>query len=637
MVVLLAALVAVRAPEARGTVAKDRVRVTVAVMPAGTTVTELAGVPGMGVGLLSAGIGNVSAAQTYLDIGQGARVPDALYDDPLPNLELDPGAGGTPPHVAPLTWREIRDRAAAVPADVVPGLLGGAFRRAGVSARVSHRAGLAGVIVAGEQGAVLRGRGCGRASCSEVDVTSVDLAGLEGLASRLREGDLLIAIERPPPATNHELAVGIAGGGFDGTLTSDSTRMRGFVLSTDIAPTILSRLGIAVPSEMSGEPIHTEGGVDAAYVQRLEDRLAVIGPWRAPVIGLNVLIWFVLAALAGIAFRGRGLRVALPAVAVTLAYVPAVLLLCAALEPTELGERLIVGVGSPALALLTLRLVPGMGALAIAAAVSVTGYAVDVIAGSHLVTLSLIGPNPAAGVRFYGIGNELEATVSALVPIATGAALATWAPRASTRAAVAAFALTGLAAAAAFAPGRFGADVGAAIAIPIGTGVAIAASLQRRGLGLLWVVAAPLAVLGALVGVDLALGGDAHLTRSILRAGGLDQVAQVAQRRLVLSADSFERYVRTAYLWIAVALIVVGFIQRRRIRTWFGSREVAWAGLLGALAATLAGTLANDSGALLLMIGTALCAATVGVAWATQGGPEGAVAQPQSRPAGPVT
>lgn len=571
----------------------------------------------MGVGLLSAGIGNVSATQTYLDIGQGARIPDALYDSPLPSFELDQGARGAPPHVAPGTWREIRDRADSVPADVVPGLLGGTLRRAGVSGRVSP-AGVAGVIVAGEQGAVLPGHGCARGTCPEVDVTSGGLARLRGLASRLRDRDLLIAIERPPPSPNHELSVGIAGSGFDGTLTSDSTRMRGFVLSTDVAATILGRLGIPVPSEISGEPIRPEGGVDAAYVQRLEDRLAVVGPWRAPVLGVNVLIWFVLAALAGIAFRARGLRVALPAVAVTLAYVPAVLLLCAALEPSQLGERLIVGVGSPALALLTLWLAPGMGALAIAAALSVSGYAVDVIAGSHLVTLSLIGPNPAAGVRFYGIGNELEATVSALVPIATGAALATWAPRASGRAAVVAFAVTGLAAVVAFAPGRFGADVGAAIAIPIGTAVAIAACLGRRGLGLLWVIAAPLLVLGALVGVDLALGGDAHLTRSVLRAGGFDQVAQVAQRRLVLSADSFGHYVRTFYLWIAVALIVVGFVQRRRIRTWFGSRRVAWAGLLGAAAATLAGTLANDSGALLLMIGTALCAATVGVAWATQ-------------------
>ena len=52
-----------------------------------------------------------------------------------------------------------------------------------------------------------------------------------------------------------------------------------------------------------------------------------------------------------------------------------------------------------------------------------------------------------------------------------------------------------------------------------------------------------------------------------------------------------------------IALIVAGLTQWRRIEGWFGGRRTAWAGFVGALAATLAGTLANDSGALLLMIG----------------------------------
>ena len=62
----------------------------------------------------------------------------------------------------------------------------------------------------------------------------------------------MIAIERPPPGRDRQLAAGVAGAGFDGTLSSDSTRMRGYALSTDIAPTILERLGLPVPDEMSG-------------------------------------------------------------------------------------------------------------------------------------------------------------------------------------------------------------------------------------------------------------------------------------------------------------------------------------------------------------------------------------------------
>ena len=204
--------------------------------------------------------------------------------------------------------------------------------------------------------------------------------------------------------------------------------MRGYVLATDIGPTILDRLGLAIPSPMSGEPIRGEGAADPSFLAGLADRLASIGPRRGPVLGLSILAWVGLTVLAAIAFGRRGLRAALPVLAVAVAYLPAVLLLTAALEPSELAEGLIAGAGSPMLALVTLRLSPGFGALAIAGAVTTVGYGVDVVAGSHLTELSLAGPNPAGGVRFYGVGNELEAIVGALVPIAAGAALVAWAP-----------------------------------------------------------------------------------------------------------------------------------------------------------------------------------------------------------------
>jgi hypothetical protein len=70
-------------------------------------------------------------------------------------------------------------------------------------------------------------------------------------------------------------------------------------------------------------------------------------------------------------------------------------------------------------------------------------------------------------------------------------------------------------------------------------------------------------------------------------------------------------------LWATALAIVAGIWQRRRIEAWFGDRRTAWAGFLGAAAATLAGALANDSGALVLMIGTMLVAVTAGLAWAT--------------------
>jgi hypothetical protein len=256
--------------------------------------------------------------------------------------------------------------------------------------------------------------------------------------------------------------------------------------------------------------------------------------------------------------------------------------------------------------------------------VTVLAYAIDVVVGSPLTAVSLMGPNPALGVRFFGIGNELEATLAPLVLLGTGAAIAAWAPRPDVRreggpAAAIAFGVACLLAAAAFAPGRFGADVGAAIVLAVGGGVAAAAVLRSaRRRTVLLVVAAPVVALGLLGAADLVLGGDAHLSRSVLEAGGFDEVGEVAERRLRLSAASFSNRFGSPFLFAAVAVIVLGIAYRRRVFSWFEGRRPALAGFAGAIAAVVIGTVANDSGVLLLMIGTAYASLFAGFAWATR-------------------
>jgi hypothetical protein len=450
------------------------------------------------------------------------------------------------------------------------------------------------------------------------------------LVRSLHNDDLLIAIERPPPATNRALAIGIAGRGFDGDLTSDSTRTDGYVLSTDIGPTILRRLGVAVPSQMSGEPIRAEGAVDPAAVEALGDRMAVISERRGPVIGLALAIWLGLLGLAVLLARGRTARPGVKLVGLSIVYLPATLLLGAALEASQGAEQAIVILGAPLLALLTLAAFAGYRALAVASGVTVAAYAVDVIAGSSLTSLSLLGPNPGLGVRFYGIGNELEALLAVLVVAGTGAALSGFVPRRASSGcgalashsatkeprAAATFLVTGFAAAAVFAAGRFGADVGAAIVLPLGAAVAAAAIAARRRRTALLVLVVPLAALALLALADLLSGADAHLTRSVLDAGGLHDLGDVAQRRLQLSAHSFARPIVFAFMPLIAAAAALAIARRERLAAWLRAYPAMRAGLLGAVAATLAGTLANDSGALLLEIGTAYILVFTGYAWA---------------------
>jgi hypothetical protein len=293
---------------------------------------------------------------------------------------------------------------------------------------------------------------------------------------------------------------------------------------------------------------------------------------------------------------------------------PGLLLATAALDPSVWGETAIVAGGGLALAV-ALTCLPGLAPFAVAALASVVAIGVDVVAGSTLTSLSLLGPNPALGVRFYGIGNELEATVAVLALTGVGCGLA--AAAAGTGRARAAFAGAIGVATLVFAAGRWGADVGAAIVLPAGLAAAmIALGRPRTRLRLALLAGTPLLALAALALVDLVSGGDSHLSRSVLHAGGLDSMADVADRRLRLSARSFTRASNLLFLALLVPLVIAAARNRRRIAAWFEGRETALAGLIGAVAATLVGTLANDSGALLLVVGAGFIAAFLAHAWA---------------------
>ena len=146
---------------------------------------------------------------------------------------------------------------------------------------------------------------------------------------------------------------------------------------------------------------------------------------------------------------------------------------------------------------------------------------------------SLLGPNPLLGARFYGIGNELEVALAEIALLGVGAAVA---PRRRGRG-VWGFAVGGgvlallLGVGAAGRRRRCGPDVGvgAAAAALVAAGAAPGGRARRDP------AVAPALAIAALAALDLATGGDAHFTRSVLRAGGLRELGEVAQRRFELS------------------------------------------------------------------------------------------------------
>jgi hypothetical protein len=596
--------------------------VTIAMLPRGTGPAEIARIsPRLGVGVLSAGLGSVPADQTYLDIGQGNRLFNSLYPDPAPPLYV------TKSRVPERFWSAALERAADAPADIVPGLLADSLIDEGIPVGAAPSAREAALIAVDSAGSVPNRAECPGAACPGLAIATVAPEEVPSLLADTGAGELLILLERPPPV-GRLLSVGIAGDGYEGILTSPTTRIDGYVLSTDLAPTILDHFGIETPDEMSGRLIESRPAAagDLEDLTSLSDRLEDLSDRRSPVIGTNLLIWLALVALVSLIARGRGARIALPALATAIAWIPALTLLTAALEPSVTAERLIVGIGAPLLALLSLAVLSGSlgrgraiyAAFAIAAAVSITATAIDVLGGSTFTSLSLLGPNPGLGVRFFGIGNELEATIGVMLALGSGAAVSSAAPADPRRAVTIVMVVATLAAVVVFAPGRWGADVGAAITFPAAAaGVALAAlGLGRRRLMLF--IAAPILGLAALIAIDLVMGGDAHLSRSVLDAGGLDGLGEVLERRIRLSAASFERFIDTWSYMLAGVAIIAGVIARKQILGWLDPFPAARAGFIGAVVGSVVGALANDSGSLLLLVGAAFCAAFAGLAWSAQ-------------------
>jgi hypothetical protein len=357
---------------------------------------------------------------------------------------------------------------------------------------------------------------------------------------------------------------------------------------------------------MSGKAIEARGDATPEELSELRNRLTDLGPRRWAVIWLGLIGAVLVAGVAGVARGDPGL----PGRALLLAalWLPSVLLVTAALAPSAPVEGLIVAVACVVLALATDRIRPWPRALVLPAAVAVLLHVADMALGSGLVQRSLLGPNPVLGSRFFGAGNELEIALAAVGLLGLGGALAT----ASTRARVWGFALGGGLLAFTMAWGRLGADVGAVPTVIAGATVAalVAAGNIAWRTRIAILLVAPVAGLAALALLDLATGGDAHFSRSVLEAGGLDEIADIAERRVRLSYRSLGRGMIPFLVAFALIALAVGFRYRRTLLASTENAPGVRAAVYGLLAAVLVGALTNDSGPIILLIGSSYLAFT---------------------------
>jgi hypothetical protein len=334
-------------------------------------------------------------------------------------------------------------------------------------------------------------------------------------------------------------------------------------------------------------------------------RLRVIGGRRLKALAFLLAAWALLLGLSAPWPRARA--VAMRSGALGMLWAPLVVLLPAAVEPGAASEYAMIAAGCLLLGVLTDRLLPWPRALIAPALVTVVALVVDALAGTQLLMRALLGPNPALGARFYGIGNELKSGLAVLVLAAVAAALY---PAVRGRLAVGAMALAGLLLAVVEGSARIGAGVGGVILVVAAFAVAsvIVARLPADGRGLtrrraLIVLISPLVGLAALAVLDLATAhGTGHFTGSVLHARSAGDVRDVIVRRYSAAWDELKNHAMPAATAVALIYAVFGVRWRERLLAPVASDPAWLAALAGGLTAGVVGALVEDSGPVLLVV-----------------------------------
>ena len=605
-----------------------------AFVPAGEP--QLASIPDMSVGIMSATQGSYSAEQLLLDITQGDRVASSAYSSrhPPPMALRVPGLSSTDSsreliaagRIVGFTaegtiagWRAARRRAEGAPQLLRPGLL---------AAQIPGGAAYVGILRADTIDAVAAADGRGRVSAVSLGTAAslparvlilrqahrfvvTDLppgsAGdrdLRTLSAARAPQELLLVVQRTRTAPGHELlwvgAAGLPDSDANTELTSQTTEQRGLIDSIDLAPTILRHLGLSVPTDMRGEPIRSDGPLHSAGLRALMARLHVIAGRRLRALGWLLLSWTLLLLVCSPWPRARAWAMRVGALGVL--WAPVAALIPAALEPSAAVEYLTIALACLVFGALTDLLAPWPRALLAPAIVAVVALAADALAGTQLLMRSLLGPDPILGARFYGIGNELKSGLAVLVFCAVAATLY---PSARGRRPAVTMAVCGIVLAVVEGWTRIGAGVGGVILVSAGAAVAsvmlLPGALTRRRA--LTVLIAPVVGLILLAALDLLTAhGAGHYTGSILHARSVGDLRDVIVRRYTAAWDELGDHampVATAFALLAAGF---GIYRRERLLAPVGGDPAWLAALAGGLAAGVVGALVEDSGPVLLVV-----------------------------------
>lgn len=432
---------------------------------------------------------------------------------------------------------------------------------------------------------------------------------LAQVVERLPDDALLIVVSVVPPTRDWHLTPTVLHGDDvpAGYLHSPSTRRRGVVTLTDLAPTILHALDVPVPDGMIGKALrYRPGPVDVDSFRKLDRDAAYREGIYLPLTLTYIIVQALLYILAIVAFArlggaGRAGRLLRAMVLGIAAYPLATFVFRAIPNVAELGP---VGV----LALVAIDVVVVVAAsratrhplspLSWILGLTVALLAVDVATGAQLQTSSLLGYSLHTAARFTGFGNTAFATLASTTVI-LGAIHVAFAPRRRE----ALFAVACLYAFVVVIDGApsLGSDVGGILTLVPVFGLTLLVLTGRKVTARAVVAAAAVTVvaLALATGIDLLRPAPSrtHLGRLVedVRETGLATFTTTASRKLAVNFRSY----RSPWSWTVVIIAAYMLYVLGWARGWrdlLPARSPLRAGVVGALAAGLIGYAVNDSG-----------------------------------------
>lgn len=417
--------------------------------------------------------------------------------------------------------------------------------------------------------------------------------------------------------------VGVASPAIDGgLLSSGTTRRDGFAQTVDVAPSVLSLLGVPKAGSMEGTTMAAVGGQDgtgrftflADAVTAAEFRDGIIGAVTTAFVLGQVALWF-LAWWTLSRPQRRGLRTAIEVFTLSiLFYLPATFL--AGLFPFhQWGAAafwgFLVGVSAAAgiaVQFLTRRyLVDPL----LVTLVGIVGFlSFDILIGGPLQFNTVFGYTPTVAGRFNGMGNPAFSMLAAAAIIAAGLL----AHRVGTRRGIwVAIAILGWCVVLDGAP-NLGADVGGALTMIPAAGVTAWMLLGLRikiRSALIWTSVTVAVVIGfGFLDLSRPEAKQTHLGRLLADIGdnGIEALQTVMLRKLNANLS-----VLTSSIWtlmVPLVFIVIGLLMWRapwRLRTIEERIPEQRAIIAGLLTAMVLGFALNDSGISVpgLMLGVA--------------------------------